>query len=174
MKPYANRVSMRIPSSCLTSDHGFSDGEHGYWGKHNVWDPSFQVPLLIKIPGVSEQGIQIEALTEHVDIYPTLCDLCGISKPDFLEGSSMTTLIEDPNRPWKRAVFAHRKHMWHDRLQVYDIANTVRTNTHRLTVYLDKNGDELYVELFDYEDDPLETINCAADPGIQNHNTRNA
>lgn len=151
----------------LTSDHGFSDGEHGYWGKHNVWDTSFQVPLLLKIPGMSHQGMQIDALTEHVDIYPTLCALCGIPKPDFLEGISMVPLIENSNNPWKKAVFAHRKHMWHDRLQVYDIANTVRTHTRRFTVYLDEKGDELYTELFDYEKDPYETTNFAQNPDYE-------
>ena len=54
--------------------------------------------------------------------------------------------------------------MWHDRLQVYDSANTVRTHTHRLTVYLDKNGRELSIELFDYKKDPFETTNFANDP----------
>lgn len=151
----------------LTSDHGFSDGEHGYWGKHNMWDPSFQVPLFLKIPGTSAQCLHINALTEHVDIYPTLCDLCGLPQPDFLEGTSMLPLIEHPERPWKKAVFAHRKHMWHDRLQVYDIANTVRTQTYRLTVYLDAKGNELYVELFDYKNDPLETINFAKVPAYE-------
>ena len=57
--------------------------------------------------------------------------------------------------------------MWHDRLQVYDIANTVRTQTHRLTVYLDQQSEELYVELFDYEKDPLEMFNFANDPDYQ-------
>ena len=75
----------------------------------------------------------------------------------------MLPLIENSERPWKEAVFAHRKHMWHDRLQVYDIASTVRTHTHRLTVYLDEKGDEIYAELFDYEKDPHETTNFAKD-----------
>jgi arylsulfatase A-like enzyme len=152
----------------LVSDHGFHDGEHGYWGKHNLWDASLQVPLLLRIPGMSDQGIQINALTEHVDIYPTLCDLCDLPKPDFLEGTSTMPLIENPARPWKQAVFAHRKHMWHDRIQAYAIANTVRTQTRRLTVYLDERGSELYVELFNYAhdpcgQDPLETTNVAND-----------
>ena len=53
--------------------------------------------------------------------------------------------------------------MWHDRLQIYDIANTVRTHTHRLTVYLDEQGTEMYVELFDYEKDLHETTSFAND-----------
>ncbi len=151
----------------LTSDHGFHDGEHGYWGKHNVWDVSLRVPLLMRIPGQRDKGVQIEALTEHVDIYPTLCDACGLPKPGFLEGTSMVSLIENPERPWKTAVFAHRKHMWHDRIQAYAMANTVRTPTHRLTIYLDEQGHELYRELFDYAHNPQETINFANEPAYE-------
>jgi iduronate 2-sulfatase len=159
----------------LTSDHGFHDGEHGYWGKHNLWDRSLAVPLLIRLPedGRSSGGAggrwsgriaPIHALTEHVDLYPTLCDLCGLDKPAWLEGDSLTPLFEDPDRAWKPAVFAHRKHMWHDRLQVYDIAHTVRTERCRFTVYVDAHGEVLYRELFDYQEDPLETENRAESP----------
>jgi arylsulfatase A-like enzyme len=162
----------------VTSDHGFHDGEHGYWGKHNLWDTSLSVPLLIRIPPGGggahrrsggdhgdREGSVISALTEHVDLYPTLCDLCSLDKPSWLEGDSLLPLIDNPTRTWKRAVFAHRKHMWHDRLQVYDIAHTVRTERYRYTVYLSERGDPLYRELFDYQEDPLETENRAEFPG---------
>lgn len=148
----------------FTSDHGFHDGEHGYWGKHNVWDVSFQVPLLIRIPGQSDTGRHIDALTEHVDIYPTLCDLCGLSTPDFLEGDTLVPLINNPALSWKHAVFGHRKHMWHDRIQAYAMSDTVRTQTQRLTLYRDDQDNEIYVELFDYQQDPLETTNFAHNP----------
>jgi len=155
----------------LTSDHGFHDGEHGYWGKHNLWDTSLAVPLLIRPPGAARiedtptAGLRISALTEHVDLYPTLCDLCGLEKPQWLEGNSFTLLFDDPQRAWKGAVFSHRKHMWHDRLQVYDIAHTMRTRRYRYTVYLDGQGRRLYRELFDYQEDPLEKRNRAELPG---------
>lgn len=148
----------------LTSDHGFHEGEHGYWGKHNLWDVSLQVPLLMRIPGAKFNGTRIAALTEHVDIYPTLCELGGLPPPPCLEGDSLVPVMERPGRPWKTAVFAHRKHMWHDRLQAYAFANSVRTRTHRLTAYLDERGREMYMELFDYEKDPLETANFVLDP----------
>jgi arylsulfatase A-like enzyme len=158
----------------LTSDHGFHDGEHGYWGKHNLWDRSLAVPLLIRLPeaGRGPGGARwgggtatIPALTEHVDLYPTFCDLCDLDKPDWLEGDSLVPLFEDTDRAWKRAVFAHRKHMWHDRLQVYDIAHSVRTERYRFTMYLDGHGELLYRELFDYQEDPKETENRAELPG---------
>jgi iduronate 2-sulfatase len=159
----------------LTSDHGFHDGEHGYWGKHNLWDNSLAVPLLIRIPdgvlGTAGQsgrimsgGSAIPELTEHVELYPTLCDLCGLRKPSWLEGKSLLPLLNGTGRGAKRVVYAHRRHMWHDRLQVYDIAHSVRTERYRYTVYLDERGELLYRELFDYQEDPLETENRAELP----------
>jgi arylsulfatase A-like enzyme len=154
----------------LTSDHGFHDGEHGYWGKHNLWDTSLAVPLLIRLPGRGAGGgsraLSVPALTEHVDLYPTLCDLCTLEKPPWLEGDSLLPLLHDPGSTWKRAVFAHRRHMWHDRLQVYHLAHTVRTDRYRYTVYLDEKGEPLYRELFDYREDPQETRNRA---GLAEH-----
>jgi arylsulfatase A-like enzyme len=43
---------------------------------------------------------------EFVDIYPTLCDAAGLSKPDGLEGASFLPLLDDPARAWKRAAFS--------------------------------------------------------------------
>jgi arylsulfatase A-like enzyme len=106
----------------------------------------------------------IPALTEHVDLYPTLCDLCSLGKPSWLQGSSLLPVIEDPGRKRTGIAFSHRKHMWHDRLQVYDIAHSVRTERYRYTVYLDGEGGLLYRELFDYQEDPLETENRAELP----------
>jgi len=149
----------------LTSDHGFHDGEHGYWGKHNVWDRSLQVPLVIRLPKSSRKTGRVGGLTEHVDVYPTLCDLARLPRPEgFLEGASLASLVETPRSEFKKAVFAHRKHMWHDRIKAYDIANTVRTQRYRLTRYLDASGSPLYTELFDYQEDSEERYNFAEDP----------
>ncbi len=55
-------------------------------------------------------------------------------------------------------------------MSAYAFANSVRTQSHRLTVCLDNQGAEMYRELFDYENDPLETTNFAGHPaqaGVQ-------
>jgi len=148
----------------LTSDHGFHDGEHGYWGKHNLWDKSLQAPLLIRLPGADRQTGRVSGLTEHVDVYPTLCDLAGLPRPEgFIEGVSMASLLEAPGPEFKKAVFAHRKHMWHDRIKAYDLADTVRTQRYRFTRYLDASGGLVYAELFDYDADAEERRNLAKD-----------
>ncbi|MBN1674301.1 MAG: sulfatase-like hydrolase/transferase [Kiritimatiellae bacterium] len=65
---------------------------------------TFHVPLMIRDPRVRPH--RIDALTENVDLYPTLCDLCGVPLPEHLEGVSLAPLMQDPNRPWKSATFS--------------------------------------------------------------------
>lgn len=146
------------------SDHGFHDGQHGYWGKHNLWDQSLRVPLAMRVPGWKPSVVM--GLTEHVDLFPTLCELCELPVPGFVEGESVVPLMKDPTLPGKRAVYAHRAHMWHDRIQAYHLAHTVRTGRYRYTEYRDQNGESIYRELFDYETDPLERENHVADPAL--------
>ena len=55
--------------------------------------------------------------------------------------------------------------MWHDRLQVYEQCNSIRTPRYRYSEYVDDTGDVIGRELFDYQDDPLETANHVNDPG---------
>ena len=35
----------------VTGDHGEMLGDHGMWGKDNVFDPAYRVPLMIRVPG---------------------------------------------------------------------------------------------------------------------------
>jgi arylsulfatase A-like enzyme len=151
----------------FVSDHGFHTGEHGYWGKHNLWDASMRVPLLIRVPdsvmGGATKGSRNLGLTEHVDIYPTLCDLVGLSKPDFLEGQSLVPLISDPKVHGKKAVFAHRKHQWHDRIHAYEIGHSIRTERFRYNAFFDARENLIAEELFDYKQDPHERENRADD-----------
>ncbi len=146
----------------IVSDHGFHTGEHGYWGKHNLWDTSLKVPLIIHSPDPSIQGLQENHLTEHVDIFPTLCEMADIPLPTYLEGKSMLALLQNPKAGGKQAVYAHRKHQWHDRIKAYEIAHSVRTSRYRYTIYLDKNKYTIAEELFDYENDPGELKNIAS------------
>jgi len=149
----------------ITSDHGFHDSEHGYWGKHNCWDYSFRVPLVMRIPGM--QPGSFTGLTEHVDIYPTLCEAAGLPFPGFCEGESLAEKLSSRKtsrrKESKKAVFAMRKPMWHDRLQVYARCRSVRNDRYRLNTYY--SGDEkiLLEELFDYVEDPDERRNIIAE-----------
>jgi iduronate 2-sulfatase len=40
----------------FTSDHGFHLGEQGMWRKKTNFESAVKVPLMIKIPGLTESG----------------------------------------------------------------------------------------------------------------------
>ena len=140
-------------------------------GKHNMWDASLRVPLFIKPVGngtaPGEWPASIQRIAEHVGIYPTLCALTGLLTPEQCEGQGFLPLFADQGIEWKDAAVSHRKHMWHDRLKVYDLSNSLRTQRYRYTEYLDASGGVLGVELFDYDEDPLESRNLAGDAACQ-------
>jgi arylsulfatase A-like enzyme len=87
-------------------DHGWKLGEHGGWCKHTNFELDVRVPLLISAPQQKRPGSTTHALVEFVDIYPTLCDLAGLPKPEALEGWSTAPLMDDPELPWKTAAFS--------------------------------------------------------------------
>jgi len=91
----------------LWSDHGWHLGDMGIWGKATNYEIAARVPLIVSTPNMPQavRGTKTKALVELVDMYPTLCDLAGVSIPMTLEGQSFKPLLTDPNRKWKDAAF---------------------------------------------------------------------
>ncbi len=90
------------------SDHGWHLGDMGIWGKATNYEIATRVPLMIWTPDLpkSSRGVKTPALVELVDMYPTLCELAGISLPDHLEGQSFAPLLASPSQKWKSAAFS--------------------------------------------------------------------
>ena len=90
------------------SDHGWHLGDMGVWGKATNYEIATRVPMMLWTPDMPDEnrGKKTDALVELVDMYPTLCDLAGIKKPEHLEGHSMAPLLLHPDRNWKKAVFS--------------------------------------------------------------------
>ncbi|MCR4411927.1 MAG: hypothetical protein NUV77_05805 [Thermoguttaceae bacterium] len=40
--------------------------------------------MILTVPGQKRPGVRSDALVEFVDIYPTLCELCGLAPPKGL------------------------------------------------------------------------------------------
>lgn len=90
------------------SDHGWHLGDMGIWGKATNYEIATRVPMMIwtaDMPKVN-RGKKTDALVELIDIYPTLCDLAGITPPDHVEGYSFKPLLAEPDRKWKTAAFS--------------------------------------------------------------------
>ena len=61
--------------------------------KRQLFDSGIGVNLMIRMPGAAANGTVIDALASHVDVFPTLCDLLGLEKPDYLEGVSLARCV---------------------------------------------------------------------------------
>ena len=70
------------------SDHGSLMGAHGLppWQKRTPWEESVSVPLAVRLPGGRGAGSVCDALVAPVDLFPTLCGLCGIDVPRTVSG----------------------------------------------------------------------------------------
>ncbi|WP_372775228.1 sulfatase [Mangrovibacterium sp.] len=92
----------------LWTDHGWHLGDMGIWGKATNYEISTRVPLIVWTPDMNEnvRGKSTDALVELVDMYPTILEYCGVEAPAHLEGQSFMPVLENPDRPWKKAVFS--------------------------------------------------------------------
>ncbi|MCG9127704.1 sulfatase-like hydrolase/transferase [Candidatus Poribacteria bacterium] len=132
------------------SDHGFQLGEHGMWRKSTLFEDCLHTPLIISIPSQKHKGVLTNAISEYVDIYPTLCDACELPIPQEIEGSSLLPVIDNPTQQWKSGAFSQYRRGDIDGL-------SIRTYRYRYTEW--GNNGENGIELYDYEIDPEETKN---------------
>lgn len=140
----------------FTSDHGYHTGQHGLWQKMSLFEESARVPLLIIAPGVTKPGSASKTPVSHVDIYPTLAELAGISKPSSLQGQSLVPILKDPNstgRGWAITQVTRGN----EKNGVF-LGYTLRTSRYRYTEW---DGGKRGRELYDHETDPLEKTNLA-------------
>lgn len=143
----------------LWSDHGWHLGDHGLWCKHTNFEQATRIPLILAKPGVMPPGERSMALVETVDLYPTLAELAGLPPPPgALDGRSFAATARNPALPAREAAF-----------HVYPrqslIGRAVRTARYRLVEWKQPGADpaKATLELYDYEADPLESRNLAAD-----------
>jgi arylsulfatase A-like enzyme len=78
----------------VTTDHGQALGEHAIVGPYRPWlhDELVHLPLLIRLPRGAEAGRRIAALTQPVDLFPTLLDAFGVAVPSC-HGQSLLPLV---------------------------------------------------------------------------------
>jgi iduronate 2-sulfatase len=133
----------------LWGDHGWNLAEHTLWCKHSCFETSLRVPLIIRVPGI-QGGLKTEALTELIDIYPSLCELTGVPIPSHVQGRSFVPLLKNPSLPWKEQAISR-----------FMAGDTIRTANQRLTEYSDRKGQPTARMRYDHNEDPEENINVS-------------
>jgi iduronate 2-sulfatase len=131
-------------------DHGWSLGEHTHWQKMNLFETNARVPFILSAPGQAGNGRATTALTEFVDVYPTITELTGKTPPGDLEGQSMVRVLRQPNRAFKKAAFTQLQ--FEDRI----VGRSMRTARYRYNVWEGEGGGE---EVYDHQVDPGEFTN---------------
>lgn len=145
-------------------DHGYQMGEYDSWGhKHSNFEISTRAPLLVRTPGMKLAGASTRQVTEFLDLYPTLCDLAGLDKPDRLEGRSFADLLDNADA-------GHRDAACSEMLRGGRLGRSIRTEGFRYTEWRDKKqgivAQELYDHRRDLENGYLEKVNLAGQEGF--------
>lgn len=172
----------------IQSEHGEDLGEHGYFAHYDVLDTQIHTPLLILSPQI-EQGCRISSLASSVDILPTILELVGGKSLDQIQGNSLLPVIKGTDKNDKYLeVFIERNPLWEETTEIapllieykIDSGNerhkdiAIRTPKWKYIWRISKEQMEKIswwqlvsgkkidfseAELYDIENDSLETIN---------------
>lgn len=85
-----------------TTDHGIAFPHM----KCNLFDTGTGISLIMKYKNNPSAGKVKDGLVSHVDIYPTLCDMLGVPKPEWLTGHSLLPLLNNETDEVNDAVFS--------------------------------------------------------------------
>lgn len=138
----------------IWGDHGFHLGDHGKWAKHTNMEQATRSPLIIYAPSVGK-GAKTTLPSGFIDIYPTLCELAGLDIPEQVEGRSLVPVLKNPKTSVRNGSMSL---MRRSGLMGY----AYRTERFRYIEWF-KQGEIVSRDLYDYQKDPLETVNLAVD-----------
>ncbi len=154
----------------LLGDHGYHLSDHGLWCKHSNFENAVHVPLIVRAPMLAGSqaspppagrgvGQSSGALVEFVDVYGSLCELCGLLPPTGqVQGTSLVPLLREPGRKWKEAAFSQY-------VRGRDVlGESIRTDRFRFTRWSPPSGEVVGLELYDHVVDPGENKNFANQP----------
>ncbi len=163
----------------VTTDHGIAFPMM----KCHLTDSGIGVMLMMDYPDNRVRGQACDALVSQLDLFPTICELVGVPKPDWLRGRSMVPLFQQPDLEIREEIFSEVT--FH---AGYEPMRCVRTKRHKLIKYFDEETRPLKVNcddspskqvmlkagwfdtprdrlmLFDLLQDPNERHNLAMDP----------
>lgn len=164
----------------FTSDHGDMGGSHRLRSKGPcVYRENTNVPLVVSWPGVIRAGAAAGALSQNVDLFPTLGRLAGVCDPSYLEtlpGRDLGPVLADPEggEAADHVLFSFTNNIMiamacrmrgAPGVTAPQRIRAVRTRDYVYARYFDSGVSGEEHELYDLRDDPLEMVNLAGDPG---------
>jgi arylsulfatase A-like enzyme len=140
----------------VTSDHGDMQGSQGTFLKRKPWEESVRVPGIFRWPAAIKAGRQSEAPFSHVDVVPTLLDLCGAKPAVGMQGTSYADYLL--GRSPKTPDLAHLMIYTKTEADEFNPWRGVRSRKYKYARFQDKPW-----MLYDLESDPYEMRNLVDD-----------
>lgn len=142
----------------ISADHAESMGEQGIYLEHaSATEAVHHIPLIIKVPGVTQPGQVIDGFVYNVDVIATITDMVGLQIPVGWDGKSFLSTLKGEH--WQGRDYLVMDHA------LYVCQRAVRDEkwyfirTYHPGLYL--HFDE--VTLYDMVNDPNQLRNVAAD-----------
>lgn len=86
----------------LSSDHGFFLGEHHFYDKRLMYEPSIRIPMMLRFPGQVKARTTSDEMVLNLDMAPTLLEIAGVGVPAEMQGKSFLPLAEGKNVEWRK------------------------------------------------------------------------
>ena len=141
-------------------DNGFSFGEHGLIDKRTAYEESMRVPMLARCPELFPGGKTIDKVVAGLDIMPTVLDAAKIPIPQDLDGRSMLPILTGKTDPQWRTELLY-EYYWERNFPQTPTMHALRTDRYK---YIHYYGIWDTDELYDLQEDPLETNNLIFNP----------
>jgi len=150
----------------FAGDNGLLNGEHGMVDKRTMHEPSIRVPLVVRYPGLVAKNSpqRIEAMVLHVDLAPSILELCGAQPLKGIQGKSWKKLIAGESKDWRTSF--HYAYDYEKQFPYTPNVRGVRTDRWKYIRYPHGDGseDKHRAELYDLQNDPEESKNLISDP----------
>jgi N-acetylglucosamine-6-sulfatase len=141
-------------------DNGFAFGEHGLIDKRTTYEESMRVPMLARCPEFFSGGRVVDQMVANLDIMPTVLDAGDVAIPQGLDGRSMLPLLRGQTDPhWRKQLLY--EYYWERNFPQTLTMHALRTDRYK---YIHYSGIWDSDELYDLQEDPLQTTNLIFNP----------
>ena len=130
--------------------------------KGSVYRGGVRVPFYLRYPEKYKGNKDIEIVSAHIDILPTLAEICGAHLPAdrIIDGKSLVPLLNEKTVDWtNRPLFFY----WNRRYPELYNNISVQKESYKLVGQTNYNAAIEDFELFDIQNDPYEQKNLVAE-----------
>ncbi|MDQ2899692.1 MAG: sulfatase [Acidobacteriota bacterium] len=135
-------------------DNGFAFGEHGLIDKRTAYEESMRVPMLARCPELFPGGRAVKEVVANIDIMPTFLAAAGVESPQGIPGRNFLPLLEGKSIPWRDGLLY--EYYWERNFPMTPTMHALRGERYK---YIHYYGIWDIDELYDLQEDPLETNN---------------